>query len=146
MSHHRLLLSFKLLPILVLALVSCWLFRSRRVEAQVGQNSKVHDLQEERLATLSDIVKRTREHFTNGLATADDVWSATKAREQAALELCASDKERIAILEKALNEARMREEQEAKLAANNLLPKTSLLQAKADRLEQEILLEQAKSK
>lgn len=148
MLNYRPRLSFKLLPIplLLLVLVNLWLLHSRRAEAEVSQGSKVHDLQQQRLATLSDIVERTREHFTNGLATSDDLWSAVKAREKAALELCTSDKERIAILEKALNEAKLREDQEAKLAANKLLPETTLLQAKADRLEQEILLEQAKNR
>lgn len=146
MTHHRLLLSFKLLPILLLVLASCWLLHSRRAEAQVNQSSKVRALQEQRLATLSDIVERTREHYTNGLASSEDLWFAIKARESAALQLCSSDQERTAILEKAVAEAKIREEQEAKLAANKLLPKTVLLQATADRLEQEILLEQAKSK
>jgi len=85
MLNHRVRLSFKLLPISILALVliSCWLLHSRPAEAQVSQHSKLRDLQEQRLATLRDLVKTTRKDFTNGLASSDELWSALKARESA---------------------------------------------------------------
>lgn len=77
---------------------------------------------------------------------ADELRSATKAKEEAELELCTSTQQRIAVLEKAVAEAKPVEDQEAKLAANMLGSETSLLKATAERLHQEILLEQARSK
>ncbi len=140
--------SFKFFPIplLVLVLAGSSLLRSRPAEAQGSQNSKLHDLQEQRLATLRDLVTKTRQYVTNGLASADELWSAIKAKEGAELDLCTSDKERVSILENTVAEAKAHEEQAAKLAANKLLSETSLLRAKAERIQQEIFLEQARTK
>ncbi len=109
-------------------------------------SNKIRDLQEQRLATLRSLVRTTREHFKNGQASSDELWSAINARDEAELDLCNSNEERINILEKAVMRAKALEEQDAKLAANKLLPETSLLKATADRLQEEILLEQARAK
>lgn len=147
MFDRRVRLCFKAFPIPVLVLlVSYWMLHCMRVEAQVSQSSKVHDLQERRLATLRKLVKITTDDYKNGLASSDELWAATRARDEAELELCTSNKDRIALLERALAEAKLLEEQDAKLAANKLLPETSLLKATARRLQQEILLEHEKAK
>src|SRR5579859_3520735 len=142
MLARRIRLFFKVLPLPVLSifLVSHWLLNSINVEAQVSQGSKVRDLQEQRLETLRNLVKITTEHYKAGLASSDELWTATRARNEAELDLCASNKERIAILERIVGEAKELEEQNVKLAGNKLLPETSVLRAKADRLQQEILL------
>ncbi len=75
-----------------------------------------------------------------------ELGSAVRAQEDAELDLCSSAQERIAILERGVAEAKVREEHDRKLAANKLLPEASLLKATADRLQQEILLEQARAK
>jgi hypothetical protein len=126
--------------------VSFGLLHSVRVEAKGGQSSKVRDLEEQRLATLRNLVKITSERFKSGQASFDELRSATSAQEDAELDLCSSAQERIAVLERAVAEAKVCEDQQAKLAANKLLPETSLLKTTADRLQQEILLEQALAK
>lgn len=146
MSDPRLRLYFKFLPLQILGalLVSYLFLHSGRAAAQVSQNSKVRDLQQQRLSTLRDLVRITREHYDNGEVSSDELISATRQEMEAELDLCASNKERIAVLERVLAGAKALEEQAAKLAANKLLSKRSLLKATADRLQQEILLEQAR--
>jgi hypothetical protein len=148
MLDRRVRLCAKVLPLPVLALflVSCWLLHSMRVEAQLSQSSKVRDLQEQRVETLRNLVKITTESYKRGQVSSDELSSATRAQNEAELDLCTSNRERIAIFERLVAEAKATEEQSVKLAANKLLPETSVLRAKADRLQQEILLEQARSK
>lgn len=134
------------IPVLIFLLVSCWMLHSMCLEAQVSHSNKVRDLQEQRLATLRNLVKMTTEHYKNGRASSDELRSATGARDEAELDLCTSNKERIAILERIVAEAKLLEELSVKMAANKLLPETSVLRAKADRLQKEILLEQARTK
>jgi hypothetical protein len=148
MLDRRVHFSFKVLPLQVLAflLVSYWMLHSLRVEAQVSQSNTVRDLQEQRFATLRKVLEITSEQFKKGLASFDELGSATKAENEAELDVCNSKKERIAVFEKLVAGAKALEEQSAKLAANKLIPESSFLKAKADRLEQEILLEQARTK
>ncbi len=122
------------------------LLHSVRGEGKGGQSSKVRDLEEQRLATLRNLVKITTARFKSGQASFDELRSATRAQEDAELDLCGSAQERIAVLERAVAEVKVCEDQQAKLAANNLLPDTTLLKTTADRLQQEILLEQARAK
>ena len=147
MPDPRLRPYVKLLPLQILSalLVSYLFLHSGRVTAQVSQSGKVRELQQQRLATLRDLVKTTREHYNNGEVSSDELLSATRQEMEAELELCASNKERIAVLERVLAGAKALEEQAAKLAANKLLSKRALLKATADRLQQEILLEQART-
>ncbi len=56
------------------------------------------------------------------------------------------DAERIAVLERIVEEAKAAEEQDARLATNKLLSRRILLKATADRLEQQIRLESARTK
>lgn len=148
MHNRRIRVCFKVFPFLVLVLlfVSFILLFSRRVEAQTNQGNKLHDLQEQRLGAFRKLVDISTERFKNGQMNADELHSAIKAKEEAELALCTSTQERVAVFEKAVAEAKLLEDQEAKLAASKLLPETSLLKATAERLQQEILLEQASSK
>ena len=81
----------------------------------------MRDLQEQRLDTLRNLVTTTTEHYKKGLASSEDLWSATRAKDEAELDLCTSKAERIVILERIVAEAKMLEEQDAKLVANKLL-------------------------
>jgi len=132
------------IPALGLLLVGFWLLHSAGAEAHTSRNGRVRDLQEQRLATLRDLVKITTEHYKSGLASAEDLWSATRAKDEAELVLCTSNADRIAIRQSIVAQAKMLEAQDAKLVANKLLSRTLLLKATADRLQQEILLEYAK--
>src|ERR1051326_2834702 len=139
MSGKRVLLCFNFVPlqIAVILVVSYLLVNPPHVHAQVSQRNKVRELQEQRLATLRILADLTADHYKSGLASSDEVLSATRAKDEAQLELCDSNKERIATLERIVVEAKLLEDQEAKLAANKLLPETSLLKATANRLRQE---------
>jgi hypothetical protein len=128
-----------------LLLVSLWLVHSARGDPKTNQGSRVHDLQEQRLATLSNLVEITTEHFKNGRASSEEMWSAERARDEAELDLCTSRAERIAVLERIVAEAKIVEEQHARLVTDKLLSRTLLLKAKADRLQAEIILEQART-
>ena len=133
-------------PALGLLLVGVWLLHSLGVEAQTSRIGRVRDLQQQRLDTLRNLVKITTEHYKNGQASSDDLWSATRAKDEAELDLCTSNAERIAILERIVADAKMVEEQDAKLVTNKLMSRTLLLKATANRLQQEIHLEYAKAK
>jgi hypothetical protein len=142
----RLCLKVGSIPALGLLLVGFWLLHSAGAEAQTSRNGRVRDLQRQRLDTLRNLVKITTEHYKNGQANSDELWSATRAEDEAELDLCTSNDERIAILERIVAEAKMLEQQDAELVANKLLSRTLLLKATADRLLQEILLEYAKAR
>ena len=138
---------FKALSIpTVLLMVSLWLPHSARLDAQIKQSNRVRELEEQRLVTLSNLVEITSENVKNGELSPDELVTATRARDEARLALCTSDAERIAVLEKIVQEARTVEEKDAKLVADKVLARRELLKATADRLEQEIRLESAKTK
>lgn len=148
MSDPRLRHCLKVFPIqvFVLLLFAYSLLHSMRVQAQVSQSSKVRALQEQRLLVLRNLVRITTEHYRQGQTSSGDLRSATRARDEAELDLCTSNAERIAIRERIVAEAKMLEEQDANLVTNKLQSETLLLRATADRLQQEILLEQARAK
>jgi len=148
MLYRRIRLCFSALPISILALLlgGYCVLHSIRVEAQTSQGSKVRGLQEQRLETLRSLVTITTERYKDGQVSFDELSSATRARDEAELDLCTSDRERIPILERLVADAKLHEDAVAKLAAMKLQSERSVLRAKADRLQQEILLEQAKAK
>lgn len=144
MSHFRAYLKLLPLPLLASVLTYYCVAHSPRVGAQPVQGSKLRDLQEQRLATLRNLAKITGDRYRSGQASFDELSSATKARDSAELELSTSARQRISILERMLVEAKALEEEQNRLSANRLAPETAFLRAKADRLQQEILLEQAR--
>ena len=148
MFPGRTRLCFTVLSIstLGLLLVSVWLSHSARVDAQTSHGSRVRDLEEERLATLSNLVEITTEHYRSGQVSSEELASAIRTRDEAELDLCTSNAGRIPVLERIVKEARVREEQDAGLVTNKLLSRRLLLKAKADRLQQEIRLELAKTR
>lgn len=147
-NRHHVRVGFKplLRPMLVLVVAGLVSLVCRGVEAQVSQGGELHDLEQQRLATLGKLVDVSTEGFKKGQVSADELQSAVRAKEEAELALCTSSQERVAILQKALADAKLREAQVAKLAAMHLAPETSLLKVTAERLRQEILFEQAKGK
>ena len=148
MFYNHIRPCFKVLPLPLLAvvLVGSWFLHSVRGEAQTKPGGKVRELQEQRLATIRKLVDITTERYRTGQTSSDELLAATRARDDAELDLCTSNQERLAILERIVAQAKAREEQDAKLVANKLLPETSFLKAQADLLEQEIRLEQVKTR
>ncbi len=84
--HVRNCIRILSIPALVVLAVSLWLLHSVRLEAQTSQSNRVRDLQEERLATLRNLVEITNDHYKNGQASSDELWSATRARDEAEVE------------------------------------------------------------
>src|SRR5215831_19862611 len=148
MFARRARLCFKVLsiPTLVLLMVSLWLPHSARVDAQISHSSSVRELQEQRLATLSNLVEVTTVDVKKGQVSTDELRSAGRERDEAELALCTSDAERITVLEKIVAEARAIEEQDARLVSEKAMARSELLKATADRLEQQIHLESARTK
>ena len=62
------------IPTLGLLLVGFSLLHSPRVEAEVKQSNRVRELQEQRLAALSNLVGITTEHYKNGRASSEELW------------------------------------------------------------------------
>jgi hypothetical protein len=106
-------------------------------------------LRKERLAALKDFVTLAeKEAYHAGKASYEEVRQASRLLREAELEQCASDKERLAVHEKALARAKDYEKithmrLQAGVPGGTL---TSALAARVNRLESEIAIEQAKAK
>ncbi len=117
-----------------------------KVAAADATDARIKALLEERRATLQAIASVTARECENGLASPSQLREADKAVLRAELDLCDTDKERVAVVEKILRlaQAQERETEEAG-KAGRAFPKDAL-KAKADRLGVEIELERAKAK
>jgi hypothetical protein len=71
------------IPVLALILASYGLVHSMRVEAKGTQSSKVRELQEQRLATLRNLVKIATDGFKSGQSSSEELLSAVRAQEDA---------------------------------------------------------------
>lgn len=111
-----------------------------------SQGTKQEELVKERLAVLREIAKLSTEAYKSGTRSYAEVREATRMVLQAELEQCNSDKDRIAVLEKWVAEAKKMEEHAGQLSKTGQVPIATALKAKADRLQAEIALEQAKAK
>ncbi|HEV3143994.1 MAG TPA: hypothetical protein VGZ47_08935 [Gemmataceae bacterium] len=112
-----------------------------------SSESKIKDLQKERLAALRDMARLVGERFKNGSGTLEELREANRLVFRAELDLCGSDKERVEVLEKQLAEAKNLERSADQLVKlGGQLRTSSALLAKADRLQAEIDLERAKAK
>jgi tetratricopeptide (TPR) repeat protein/thiol-disulfide isomerase/thioredoxin len=115
-------------------------------QKRADANSKVRALQEERLATLKEIAAEWENVFRHSRCPPEDVWQAKLLVLRAELELCDSDRERVAIHEKIVALAKETEETRASQYKAQRLSHSDLLTAKANRLEAEVALERAKAK
>ncbi len=126
--------------------VAAWCGTSPHAAAAEGSDTKVKALLKERHATLEMAAQATSEGFKNGTASFRQVGEANRAALNAELDLCETGKERAAVLEKMLAEAR---DYERSVEASRNAARASYadaLKAKADRLEVEITLERSKAK
>jgi multidrug resistance efflux pump len=110
------------------------------------QDRKLKELQQERLMTARELVKQETARFQNGLGLVDEVLESTRTLADAELEVCESNKERVAALEKILAIVKDTERIAAGSAQKGLRPQSGALRAKAERLRVEIALERAKAK
>jgi hypothetical protein len=119
---------------------------SPRPRAEAPEESKLKALLKERLATLQAAAAQTDKQYKTGTAAVAEIMEARRAVRDAELELCDTDKERLAVLEKMLEEARAFEKVVAQQVDAGMAPPNSGFKAKADRLQIEIALERLKGK
>jgi hypothetical protein len=103
-------------------------------------------LRAERLAVLRELVKHTTEVYKAAAADYQEVNAATQALHQAELEQCESDKDRLTVLEKIVAQAKEAEQIADQRSKTGTSQPWGALKARADRLQAEIELEQAKTK
>jgi hypothetical protein len=139
-------------PLLFVAVWASYLYVSS--QPACGQGSArpevkadtLKQLRVERLTVLREIVKQTTEAFKAGATDYEQVNAATQALLQAELEQCGSDKERIAVLEKILAQAKAAEQIADQRSKTGTSQPWAALKARADRLQAEIDLEMAETK
>ncbi|MCI0456146.1 MAG: efflux RND transporter periplasmic adaptor subunit [Gemmataceae bacterium] len=111
-----------------------------------AQDSRLKALLKERLATLRALAEQTTKDYQTGRASFDRVHQAMRALLHAELELCDSDKERIAVLERIVAQAKEYEKRADQRYKSGAVSISDALMAVAGRLEAEIALERAKAK
>jgi hypothetical protein len=102
-------------------------------------------LQEERLATLRKIVDLVDQRRRQGGASVAELALAKRNVAEAELELCTSQAERVTVLEKIVEEARILASQAAQLAQDNVASQEAALATKADLLQSQVRLELARA-
>ena len=117
-----------------------------RGTANQPTQSKVRQLQKERLAVLRQIAAYKKELVQQLKATPDVMFQADLAALKAELELCDSDDARIVVLQKIVVNASKQEENSEGLYKGGRIVHPEFLAAKANRLEAEVELERAKAK
>jgi outer membrane protein TolC len=119
---------------------------TRASAASGAQNAKVKELQQERLAILHEVATLVKQVHQHGTGSLDQVHQANRMVFDAELELAATERERLAVLEKIVAEAKQHEEYVLQRSKLGVAPPTAPLKAKAGRLEAEIALERARVK
>jgi hypothetical protein len=114
-----------------------------KAEAKGG---KLNDLLKERLEVARENARMTMEAFKTLSVAVDEVREANRLLVRAELDACDSDKARIAVLEKAVAEARNLEDIMTRFTKAGQAPVRHALRARADRLQAEIALERAKAR
>jgi outer membrane protein TolC len=110
------------------------------------EDTKLKDLLKERLVTVREIASAITTQYETGRVGFEQWYRAKQTALSAELDLCESDKQRIAGLEKSVTLAKECEKMaDARFKAGQALP-TEVLMAKAGRLEAEIALERVKAK
>src|SRR5262245_65769003 len=91
-----------LLLLLLVASPYYWAASSPQAPAAEAKESKLQGLLKERLATLKEIAAQTDQAYRAGQATMEQVLQMNQALLAAELDLCASARERIVILQKGV--------------------------------------------
>jgi hypothetical protein len=132
---------------IALASLGIYLYPAR-LAGQVPSGTDLHpirELQEERLATLRQIVELVDQKRRQGSASMAELALAKREVAEAELEICANQTERVIVLEKIVEEARIFESKAAQLAQENLVSQEVALTMKADWLKSRIRLELARA-
>lgn len=108
-------------------------------------DSKVKALLTERLATVRDIHDQESRSFGQGAATSQGVHQAHLAVLNAELDLCESNKDRLAVLGRIVTAAKEYEARVSTAVAASTASSNAKARAKVARLDAEINLERAKA-
>ncbi len=111
--------------------------------AQVARLAKIQELLQARLAITKELASLAANAHRAGEAPIEHVFQANQAVLKAQLDLCESNKERIAIMERFVELARDQEEHAVKSYKTGRATASAPLNAKVVRLEAEIALEKA---
>lgn len=106
-------------------------------------DTKVRELQKERLVLLRQVAMTVDKQYKAGGTTLTEVLAAHRDVTVAELELCETAQERTALLRKQVDTAKEIERTADAAAKAGAVPTTHLLKAKAHRLSAEIELEKA---
>jgi hypothetical protein len=132
-----------------IALVSLGtLLYAARIAGQVPSGTNAHqvrELQEERLAILRTIVDLVEQRRQQGGASMAELVLAKRNVAEAELELSTTQAERVLILEKIVEDARILESQASQLALDNVASQEVALALKADLLRSQVRLEVARA-
>jgi ribosomal protein L13E len=114
--------------------------------AQTTSSPKVRALLKERLTVLRDMVAILDEQHKAGRGSPGEIQKATLRVYKAELDLCVTDKERVAVHEKIVGALQELEKLVAALHERAAVSQTAVCEAKVNRLEAEIALERAREK
>jgi len=137
--------------------VGCWVLRAPSSGAIEPAKPKAKDtaapggetlksLLKERLATARTLVDLTSREYKNGGVAFLKVHQAMMVLHRAELDVCESDRERIAVHERMVATAKELEKTVEELARASEAAQSDLLQAKLSRLEAQIALERARTR
>jgi len=112
--------------------------------ARSADEAKIKQLLKERLTVLNEVVARMSALYKQGSVPLFELNKAQQAVCKAEFDLCESDAERIAVLEKRLALAQQDVEIVKRLVSSAEMSTTDLLKADAKRLKIEISLERLK--
>lgn len=109
-------------------------------------NSRVRDLQKERVAVLREAVDDIKAAYQAGRTSIDRLQQALRSQYDAELEICDTDKEKLRVHQEIFNLARENEQSTEQRYKSGNVPKIDLLMATASRLSAAIALERVKAK
>jgi outer membrane protein TolC len=119
--------------------------RSPEGGKQAGE-AKVRALLKERLAILKTIAQETDKFAETGRITPEEIVQAKLAVLKAELDLCQSDRERVAVYGRIVAHYQDLENVLQTRVAAGQVPRFAALRARADRLEAEANLERTKAR
>jgi RNA polymerase sigma factor (sigma-70 family) len=119
--------------------------KDEKPEDRPTTESKVRTLLKERLAAVRQLADRVKELHKRGAAAVEAVRQADLRVFKAELELCETDKERVAVHEKIVRVFKDVEDRVAQLHKQGTAAEGEVLEAKLNRLDAEIALERARS-
>jgi hypothetical protein len=145
-SKARLLgLALGLVMLLAGGALGLWAASARPLAAG-AKDSKLKVLLKERFATLQEVAAQTTKAYHGGQGSLAQVLEANLALRKAELDLCDTDKERVAVLGKMLAGAKDDEKRAAEQVKSGVAPPRIALKAKVSRLEVEIALERLRGR